>query len=231
MKKYILSIFILAFTLSGLAQSQIGFKAGFLNPNYKVTSHPPNSNESFSVSNTMFYGLNYKRRWPGLFNFGAEVEYHQKKVHFTSDYKSIGADVHSDADYSLTYLNIRLLPEFVYGEKFRAYFQVGPYLGFLLSSNMEGTKIVSDGNGSVKLDESGRVSEYFPKIDWGIFVGGGVEYPIGKRFKLAVELQYSRGLAGFAMDDEYIFATKNFTAGLGLIYVFKGYAERIKDED
>jgi len=229
MRKTILSIIILAFTISGFAQSQIGLKVGYLLPNYKITSSPPNSRNIYNVDDGLFYSLSYKQRWPGLFNFGAEVEYHQIKSQFVMEYKSIGADVYRDVDFTTDYLNIRLLPEFVYGEKLRVYFQIGPYMGFLLNSNVKGSSIATDGNGKVIIDEDGSANENFPTIDWGIFFGGGAEYPISKHVKLALELQYSRGFAGFAQDDEYIFATQNFTAGLSFIYVFKGYAERIND--
>jgi len=74
-------------------------------------------------------------------------------------------------------------------------------------------------------------SDIFPGIDWGFFVGAGAEYPLSKRIKLAIDAQYTRGLAGFSQEDEYVFATQNFTVGLSFIYVLKGYAERIKDEE
>ncbi|RLD65914.1 MAG: hypothetical protein DRI84_05870, partial [Bacteroidetes bacterium] len=115
MKKTILSLLFLAFAYSGIAQSQMGLKVSYLIPNYKITSHPPNSTESISVNNGINYSLNYKRRWPGLFNFGAELEYHQIGSHFTMEYKSLGADVYRDMDLTTNYLNFRLLPEFVYG--------------------------------------------------------------------------------------------------------------------
>jgi opacity protein-like surface antigen len=231
MRKTILSIIILAFTISGFAQSQIGLKVGYLMPNYKITSSPPNSRNLYNVDDGLFYSLNYKQRWPGLFNLGAEMEYHQIKSQFVMEYKSLGADVNREVCYTTNYLNFRLLPEFVYGEKFRVYFQVGPYIGFLLDSKADGWRVVSDGNGQVIIMEDGSANEFFPTIDWGIFFGGGAEYPISKHIKLALELQYSRGFAGYAQDDEYIFATQNFTTGLSFIYVFKGYAERINDKD
>lgn len=231
MKKILFSILFVVFALSGMTQSQMGLKVGYLMPSYKITSHPPNSTESFTMQNGMNYCLNFKRRWPGLFNFGAELEYHQIKSHMTNQYKSLGADVYRDMDLTTNYLNVRLLPEFVYGEKLRAYFQVGPYMGFLLSSNAKGPRIVTDGNGKVEEYVDGSASDIFPGIDWGLFFGVGAEYPIAKQLKLAVELQYTRGFAGYAQDDVYIFATQNFTSSIGLIYVFKGYAERINDLD
>lgn len=231
MKNYILIILFLSFIISGFTQSQIGLKVGYLLPNYKITSSPPNSREVYNVDDGLFYSMNYKRRWPGLFNFGAEMEYHQIKSQFVMEYKSIGVDVYRAVDFKTNYLNFRLLPEFVYGEKVRVYFQVGPYLGFLLSSNAKGTQFVTDGNGKVTIIEDGSAKEDFPNIDWGVFFGGGAEFPIAKSVKLALEIQYTRGFAGYAQDDEYIFATQNFTAGLSFIYVLKGYAERIDDEE
>ncbi|MCK5857519.1 MAG: PorT family protein [Bacteroidales bacterium] len=231
MKKTILAAILFLFTINAISQSQIGFKVSFLNPNYKITSSPPSSSETFTVDNTLSYSLDYKKMWPGLFNFGMGFEYLSKDARFTADYKSLGADVYRDVNYSLSYLNVKLLPEFVYGEKLRAYFQLGPYMGFLLNSNTSGTRIVTDGTGSVKIIEDGSDSEGFPTIDWGMFVGAGVEYPVSKSIKLGFELQFTRGFAGYAQEDEYIYATKNFTAGLSLIYVFRGYAERINDED
>ncbi len=231
MKKTLLSILFLAIAMGGFSQSQIGVKFGYLIPNYKITSTPPSSTESISVNNGLNYCLNYKRRWPGLFNFGAEMEYHQITSHFTMEYNSLGADVYRDMDLTTNYLNFRLLPEFVYGKKLRFYLQVGPYMGFLLSSNAKGQRIVTDGTNKVKADVDGSASDIFPGIDWGFFVGAGVEYPLSKRIKLAIDAQYSRGLAGFSQEDEYVFATQNFTVGLSFIYVLKGYAERMKDED
>jgi len=222
----------LAFAFGGFAQSQIGLKIGYLMPSYKITSTPPNSTEEFSMQNGMNYTLNYKRRWPGLFNFGAELEYHQIQSHFKMQYKSLGADVNRDVNFTTHYLNIRLLPEFVYGKKLKTYFQVGPYMGFLLSSNATGVRILTDNTtGEVKIYENTSASDNFPGIDWGIFVGLGAEYPISKHLKLGFDAQYSRGFAGFAQEDEYVFATRNFTIGFSFIYVLKGYSERVKDED
>ncbi|RUA31895.1 MAG: hypothetical protein DSY76_00930 [Bacteroidetes bacterium] len=231
MNKTLLTSFFLILAFSVFSQSQIGFKVSFLNPSYKLTSTPPNSTEIFTVENGLSYSLDYKRRWPGLFNFGAGIDYHRKQSHFLMDYKSLGTNVKRDVDYTVDYLNIHLLPEFVYGEKLRTYFQVGPYIGFLLSSNVKGERIVSDNNGSITIEEDERVSENFPGIDWGVFFGAGAEYPISKSIKLAIELQYARGFAGFAKEDQYVFATKNFTAGISFIYVFKGYASRISGDE
>lgn len=231
MKKILLSILILTFAFSGMAQSQAALKVGYLMPNYKVTSHPPNSTETITMKNGMNYCLNYKRRWPGLFNFGAELEYHQIKSHMTNEYVSLGANVYRDLDLTTNYLNFRLLPEFVFGEKLRAYAQVGPFIGFLLSSNAKGHRVVTDGGGTVDAYIDASASDIFPGIDWGLFFGGGVEYPIAKQFKLAIELQYTRGFAGYSQEDQYIFATQNFTASVGFIFVFKGYAERLSDPD
>jgi len=231
MKKTLLTIVFFVFVINVFSQSQIGFKAAFLHPNFKLTSTPSYSTETFDIYNAMSYSLDYKRRWPGLFNFGVGVEYHRKKSHFITDYRSVGADVHSDYNYQLDYLNFKLLPEFVYGEKLRAYFQIGPYLGFLVSSNGNGSRKLDDGNGSITIEEDERVLDYFPGIDWGLLLGAGAEYPITARVKLAIEIQYMRGFAGFAKEDQYIYATKNFSAGLSFIYVFKGYAERIKGEN
>jgi len=231
MNKTLLTTLFLIFVFTAFSQSQIGFKVAYLNPNFKITSTPPNSTETFSVDNGLSYSVDYKRRWPGLFNFGAGFDYYRKKSHFLMEYKSLGANVKHDVNYTLDYLNIHLLPEFAYGKKLRTYFQVGPYIGFMLSSNGKGEKKISDSNGSVIIKEDESVSEYFPGIDWGVFFGAGAEYPITKSIKLALELQYTRGFAGYAKDDQYVFATKNFTAGISLIYVFKGYASRISDDE
>jgi opacity protein-like surface antigen len=166
-----------------------------------------------------------------LFNFGVEAEYHSKKSDFIMEYTSLNAKVYRVVDFTTDYLNFRLLPEFVYGEKMKIYFQVGPYLGFLVKSTAAGYREITDGTTEIIVEEAGSAEEDFQNVDWGIFFGGGAEYPLSKSFKLALELQYSRGFAGFAQKDEYVFATKNFTAGLSFIYVFKGYAERVKDED
>lgn len=230
MNKTLLTSLFLLLAFSVFSQSQLGFKVSYLYPNYKLTSTPPTSTQTFNVDNGLSYCLDYKRRWPGVFNFGGGLEYYRKKSHVMMDYKSLGANVKHDVNYTLDYLNIHLLPEFVYGEKLRTYFQVGPYMGFMLSSNGNGEKTISDSNGSVTIEENESVSEYFPVIDWGMFLGVGAEYPILNRMKLAIELQYTRGFAGYAKEDQYVFATKNFTAGISLIYVFKGYASRINDE-
>ena len=229
MKKILLSALFLAFVIAGFTQSQMGLKIGYLNPNYKITSSPPNSNQEFTVDNGLNYAINYKRRWPGLFNFGGEIEFHQKKSDFLLEYKSLGADVYRNVHFNNSYLNLRLLPEFVYGEKLRAYFQVGPYMGFRLASSATGERVVTDGNGSITInEEAADVGKEFAPIDWGFFGGAGIEYPISERFKLGLEAQYSYGLAGFAQNDVYIFATRNFTASLSVIYVFKGYSDRIE---
>ena len=93
MKKTLLTIVFFVFVINVFSQSQIGFKAAFLHPNFKLTSTPSYSTETFDIYNAMSYSLDYKRRWPGLFNFGVGVEYHRKKSHFIRDHKSVGADV------------------------------------------------------------------------------------------------------------------------------------------
>ena len=229
MKQISLLLILMLWAAAGIAQSQFGFKAAYLIPNYKITSTPPNSTETLNEDNNLAFTLNYKRRWPGLFNFGGEIEYYQVNSHFNSTYTSLGAHVERDVDFTVNYLNFRILPEFVFGKKFRPYIQIGPYLGFLLKSTAKGYRILSDENGSVKLDEDMDASDDFANVDWGIFMGAGAEYPIGKSFKIAVELQYTRGFAQFAQEDKYVFATRNFTMGLSFIYVLRAYADRVKE--
>jgi len=231
MKKTILNLFFLALVVSGFSQSEVGFKFGYLIPNYKITSTPSNSTENFTIQNGLNYSINYKRRWPGLFNFGAEIEYHQIQSHFNLNYKSLGADVISEMDFSTNNLIVRLLPEFVYGQKLRAYFQIGPYMGFLLSSHAKGESVITDGTNQAKIFRDDSADDFFPGIDWGIFFGGGLEYPLSKQIKLALELQYTRGFAGYSQSDEYVLATQNFTMGLSFIYVFKGYASRLENRE
>ncbi len=229
MKRLVLG-FIFAFvffTINVHAQSQMGFRLSYLIPNYKITSSPEGSSETMSEDNGLAYTLSYKRRWPGVFNFGAEMEYNRIRSNLNSEYQSLDIKVHRITDFTTNYLDIRLLPEFVYGKKLKAYFQVGPFMGILLKSSASGSYCFSDDNGNVSCSlQDGVATDDFPIIDWGIFVGGGVEYPLFERFKLALELQYSRGFARFTQKDNYVFATRNFSTGLSFIYVFKGYADR-----
>ena len=227
MKKFIVSFVFFGFLLNVHAQSQMGFRVSYLIPNYRITSTPPGSSETMSEDNGLAYTLNYKRRWPGVFNFGVEMEYNQTKSNFESEYQDLDIKVHRTTDFITNYIDFRLLPEFVYGKKLKAYFQVGPFLGVLVKSSATGSYCFSDDNGNVSCSlQDGTATDDFPIIDWGIFFGGGIEYPLFERLKLALELQYSRGFARFTQKDNYVFATRNFTTGLSLIYVFKGYSER-----
>jgi opacity protein-like surface antigen len=231
MKHSLLTIIFFVFVLSISAQDQLGFKVNYLIPNYRITATPPNSDETMDEDNGLSYVLNYKHRWPGMFNVGGGLEYYRIASTFNSKYTSLGADVFKDVDYVTNYLSLRLIPEFGFGEKLRAYVQVGPFIGVLLASSAEGIQILTDGKDSVTYEIDESAYDDFPGLDWGFFIGAGAEYPLSDNFKIAIELQYSRGFANFYRDDEYVFATRNFTTGLSLIYVLKGYSERIKDED
>ncbi|MCK4344862.1 MAG: outer membrane beta-barrel protein [Bacteroidales bacterium] len=211
------------------AQSQIGFKGGFNHSDFFDLSSIGNYSGTYDSDNTFCIGLNYKGRKEKPFNLGFELEYKLKSFDLHASYGSPGFWIVKDAHYDLNFINFSFLPEISYGEKFRVYLNAGPYFGFLVSSDVNGTGYRGDcfGNHSEWI-EQGSANKDFGGLDFGIKSGFGIEMLFSEKLAIMIENQLGIGLVnmakgGFGLSAEFI-NTKDISISLGLIYKLNEYS-------
>jgi hypothetical protein len=94
-----------------------------------------------------------------------------------------------------TYLNFPVVGEFTFGSKVKYYINAGPYVGFLLSSNVI-TKIASNSN--FNGFESKEKSDSYRNTNFGISFGTGTLIPVSKKIQLHIALKNNFGLSNIA---------------------------------
>ncbi len=104
-----------------------------------------------------------------------------------------------------TYLNFPLVGEFTFGNKIKYYVNGGPYVGFLLSSNVI-TKISSTSN-AIGSGTKSKTDSY-KSTNIGVSLGTGALIPISKKLALHFGLKNNFGLMSIikpiATDDSKI---------------------------
>ncbi len=227
MKKILLIIsFLFAISRIASAQSEIGLKGGF---NYseiydKATS--PLYTTDYDSYGTLFAAFDYISRKRRFLNWGFEGEYRLKSVDFNVSYEeSTGSLDIRDVRYDMSYAYFSVFPDFSCGKIIKIYFNVGPYIGYLLSSEGNGTIYNKDSSGTCDtIIKSGISNGDFTSFDLGVKGRLGIETPIIPKLYLMAECQYGMGLNNISKMDfknykEFI-NTKDICVAVGLVFKF-----------
>jgi len=128
------------------------------------------------------------------FNLGIAADYYFSekwsiKTKFTYDQKGWGngyfygpgGEQLDNINLELNYLTIPLLADFHFGKTKNWFFDVGPYVGFLLSAGDKYDRF--------------NLKSSFNSTDAGLDAGAGLNYPLTPKLKLFIEAEAQYGLA------------------------------------
>jgi len=103
-----------------------------------------------------------------------------------------------DALFKLDWLRISVFPEFSFGKTFQVFFNIGPYINFLLYSAKSGYKIYYQNinNVMVKVQTpiSGSAKDDFHEFDFGLQSSFGITYYIINWFGITIKESSSLSL-------------------------------------
>ncbi len=116
----------------------------------------------------------------------------------------------------LNYWELPLLVKLTYptGLFFAPFLTAGPYVGYNAKADKEAFFTPkSGGGGGVRVD----IAEEIAKYDYGVSVGGGIDFSIGEKLMLFGEARYQVGLANIRKElDDLKNRSLSFTIGFSL---------------
>lgn len=226
LKVYII-IVIVFFSLDSFSQSLIGVYGGFNSSTFydKEIYHYDATYES---KPTYIFGIYYKEREHKHLNMTWSVDYLYRTVKIDANYGGLAYSTSRNLDVEISSVNLRLLPELKFGNKYSIYINLGPYLGWILNSyyhNIGTHWQLPDIYESWDRNES--ASEEFNGLDFGVSFSLGLEIPFNDSFGVLVDGNYSYGLSNIAAGDigsHGEINSKNLYFTCGLVYKFKTFS-------
>ena len=211
-----LLLFITSFLLCCSANAQrstflqevaIGVNGG---ANFSEVSFLHNNKNSYSRylgSSSMKSGIRagVTGRYIAQKHFGVQMEVNYVQAGWQEKFRDEtilnGSDVNGlKLKRELDYIEVPLLAHIYFGKKFRYYFNLGPKLAFMTSmKELESNRSFDKETFNVDGMDDPRVEEdpYHHKVDYGVTIGVGFEYPVWKT-KLTLEGRY-----GFGFEDVF----------------------------
>jgi hypothetical protein len=138
----------------------------------------------------------------------------------------------------LNYLEIPIMAKWEWGNSWRYYVNVGPYVGFLLTAKQKtsgNSQLYFDSGGTQPVEISGQplppqpfdattdVKSSLKKANFGITGGAGISKNMGKSGDLILDVRAADGLTTIQKDTQN--DGKNHTGGL---FITLGYAFSLK---
>jgi hypothetical protein len=115
-----------------------------------------------------------------------------------------------------TYLNLPIVGEFTFGNKIKYYVNAGPYVGFLLRSNL----IIKISSTSTSQGSTTKTkSDGYKSTNFGVSFGTGTLIPISKKLQLHVAVKNNVGLSNIIKpisSDNSPFKTNAFSILAGI---------------
>jgi hypothetical protein len=133
----------------------------------------------------------------------------------------------ADVKTKLKYLNVPLLIRFSFGNRFKFYFNTGPYLGLLQSAKTMTPSIANIEALEIDIDSTLKTQE------WGISAGLGIAFPITKRLNIGVELRNDAGLqniSDIAVVNKGKIKTNETSALFSVSYILVKSKDKDKDK-
>ena len=146
------------------------------------------------------------------FSLAIEVLYFQQGMKY--DLSSSGLPIKVDA--VLHYAQLPILPRYTIDlDKFRIYFNVGPYMGIAAQGDVKYTTPLGNATESIDVDEDNGLKPF----DFGIIGGAGVFLKAGEG-GFFLEPRYNFGLTDIIKDDQGV-STYNRTLSVSAGYMFE----------
>ena len=212
MRKIVLFISTLLLCCSANAQRSkftqevsVGVNGGLNFSEVSFLHNNKNSHSKYLGSSSMRQGLKagIAGRYIAQKHFGIQLEANYLQAGWKEKFKEEtilkGTDVQGlSLEREIDYIEVPFLAHIYFGKKFRYYFNLGPKLAFLTSfKELESNQDFDKETFKINDMEDPRMEDdpYYRKVDYGVSIGLGFEYPIGKT-KLGVEGRY-----GFGFED------------------------------
>jgi hypothetical protein len=134
----------------------------------------------------------------------------------------------ADIKTKLKYLNVPLLIRFTFGNRFKFYFNTGPYLGLL-----QNAKTITPSIGSIEATEF-NIDSTLKEQEWGVSLGLGIAFPITKRLNLGLELRNDAGLQNISdltINNNGKIKTNETSALFSISYILIKSKDKDKDKE
>jgi hypothetical protein len=218
-------LIILATPFKAISQHQIGVSFGYGIPYYKVKAAKSNTTIEYQPNHAFITEITYKKRWPGIFNFGGDLNFINRNIQIDVDQPTLNADVYTSNSYSLYLTNIDAFAEFKFGTKIKYYLQIGPALSFMVFSQEDGYTQVKDNNGSgqtVTTYHNGNAQDIFPIINSYLYTGAGIDIPINDQWYISGKFQYQYEMGALSNSSENSYYNRSIYFQLGATYILPG---------
>lgn len=204
MKKIILAVFIAVLTIGGVsAQATFGVKAGV---NFASIL---NENIDGVKGRTSFnFGVMAEIETSSSTSFQAELVYSGQGFKYEGG--TIDGDLVPEDTYKLDYLNIPLVFKYYINDEFN--FQIGPQVGFLVSSKTE--------NDSV---DSSVINDFFTTASFDILFGLGYKFENGLTFDARYNLGMTDIWKGPTTNPGYPYYYYEYGKANGVVQLSLGY--------
>jgi hypothetical protein len=189
-----LRIFVLSITVSFLFSSEL--KAQINKFEFGVEASPSFTflkgsriekyyNGTLGFSGSITFQYNWRKRIALRTNIAYERKGGEGEFDFTDNYgASIGKGV---VNLNFDYLTIPVLVRYTFGKRVKYFINGGSYFSYLIKQTLVFKGANSDG-------ESNNTSSY-NRLDVGISLGIGLQYPINEKLILSSEIRGNMGLA------------------------------------
>jgi len=224
---FLITLLLTVTSLGLFAQKQIGFNASYGMSYYNIKEGGPYTNVKidYKAKPAMEFELNFKKRWPGIINFGTSLSYQRHNIEVSKKYTDEDFVIDQLVDYKLNMLYLKAFPEFVYGEKIRYYFQIGPSLSYMFSSVASG--YIDKTNKSISPITTinsmigGNAQNIFNTFSFGFFTGIGIDFPVGDNITLSLSSQFDYSINSWFKKDHDIYSSRVLYFRIGANYIIR----------
>ena len=228
MKLLYLIIIFFSFGISAMAQHQIGVNIGYGSSFYKIKNGDMNKNKTikYTPNSAAEIEINYKKRWPGVVNFGASLSYQKHSISVNETYVGEKSLFVKEVDYKTNNLYLKAFPEFIYGNKIKFYMQIGPALSILMSSSADGYLDISSQETIpptiIHSIIDGDAYETFNKFSFGFFGGLGVDFSVSDNITISLSSQFDYSINSWFKKDNDTYSSRALIFRIGANYIIKG---------
>jgi hypothetical protein len=201
-----------------MSQTEFGFSAGY--NTFAVTEGQNGSVDKVNYTNlhdTYVLSFVARQRSEHAFNLAIDVDYLHQSFKVDAGSYSPGSSESDKLMFIVGRINIQVLPQFVYGKKFKIYWYPGFYFGRIVTSSVSGSEYTWQLDQSVGTTNSvsGSACQYIPMYDFGLVLGMGLDIPLHKELSLLVEYSNSFSIYGISWGEANThFLNLNFKVGV-----------------
>lgn len=204
MRKLLLSILLLLISFLSYSQNskiKYGIQAGLNYSNFRGYDIPAGISSIYSESPAFAFlgGVNFEYQIKEKLSLKLELSYERKSQKLKTELESINnsPDLLPEIDEyrakrNNDYLVLPIMIKYSFGNKNSFFLNGGPYIGYLLKSNVEESLYF---DGSLQDSQTTETSNSNNKTDLGLSVGLGKTIQISEKNSIFIEIRENLGLA------------------------------------